>query len=126
MARCSNKSVSEIMSSTDGKDNDKELALLDRKIMMATEGFTTDRFCELVLKDRSRLSKENALTICEYIIAMKREVNPRLSYKKNIIQFLSELSRAVGIDKKFIDMTRDDVLCYLDRCRKLENEDPLH
>src|SRR5919202_4329879 len=113
MARCSNKSVSEIMSSTDGKDNDKQLALLDRKIMMATEGFTTDRFCELVLKDRSRLSKENALTICEYIIAMKREVNPRLSYKKNIIQFLSELSRAVGIDKKFIDMTRDHVLCYL-------------
>ena len=126
MARCSNKSVSEIMSSTDGKDNDKELALLDREIMMATEGFTTDRFCELVLKDRSRLSKENALTICEYIIAMKREVNPRLSYKKNIIQFLSELSRAVGIDKKFIDMTRDHVLCYLDRCRKLESEDPLH
>jgi hypothetical protein len=27
--------------------------------------------CELILKDRNRLSKENALTICEYIIAMK-------------------------------------------------------
>jgi hypothetical protein len=39
---------------------------------------------------------------------------------------LSELSRAVGIEKKFIDMTRDDVICYLDRCRKPENEDPLH
>jgi integrase len=23
-------------------------------------------------------------------------------------------------------MTRDEVLCYLDKCRKLENEDPLH
>ena len=23
-------------------------------------------------------------------------------------------------------MTRDDVLCYLDKCRKQENEDPLH
>jgi hypothetical protein len=23
-------------------------------------------------------------------------------------------------------MTRDDVLCYLDKCRKTENEDPLH
>ena len=57
---------------------------------------------------------------------MKREVNPRLSYKKNTIQFLSELSRAVGIEEKFIDMTRDDILCYLDNCRRPENEDPLH
>jgi uncharacterized protein YihD (DUF1040 family) len=75
------------------------------------------------LKDRNRLSEENALTICEYILAMKREINPRLSYKRNTIQFLSELSKAVGIEKTFIDMTRDDVLCYLDNCSKTENED---
>ena len=35
-----------------------------------------------------------------------------------------ELSKEVGIAKKFIDMTRDDVLCYLDEYRKSENEDP--
>ncbi len=93
---------------------------------IATEGFTTCKFCELVLKDRSRLSKENALTVCDYVIAMKREVNPRLSYKRYTIQVLSELSKAVGIERKFIDMTRDDVLCYLDNCRKPENEDPMH
>jgi hypothetical protein len=96
MVRCSNKSVAEILSSTGGNDND--MILLDRKITMATEGFTTDRFCELVLKDRSRLSKENALTICEYVIAMKREVNPSLSYKRYTIQILAELSKAVGIE----------------------------
>jgi hypothetical protein len=39
---------------------------------------------------------------------MKREVNPRLSYKRNTIQILSELSKAVGIEKKS------------------ESEDPLH
>ena len=66
------------------------------------------------------------MTICEYVIAMKREINPRLSHKRNTIQVLSELSRAVGIEKKFIDMTRDDVICYLDKCRKPENEDQLH
>jgi integrase/recombinase XerD len=138
MARRSNKSIAEILTPPsppttdilflDGNDsNDNNpLALLERKISLATEGFTTHKFCELVLKDRSRLSKENALTICEYIIAMKREINPRLSYKKYTIQFLSELSRAVGIEKKFIDMTRDDILCYLDKCRKTEDEDPLH
>jgi uncharacterized protein YihD (DUF1040 family) len=105
-------------------DNVHDIAL-DRKITIANEGFTTRKFCELVLRDRSRLSKENALTICDYIIAMKREVNPRLTYKR-YIQILSELSKAVGIEKKFIDMTRDGILYYLDKCRKPENEDPLH
>ena len=103
-----------------------DVAMLERKIPIATKDFTTQKFCELILRDRSRLSKENALTICEYVIAMKREVNPRLSYKRYTIQFLSELSRAVRIQKKFIDMTRDNILCYLDKCRKPENEDPLH
>jgi hypothetical protein len=57
---------------------------------------------------------------------MKKQVNPRLTYKRYTIQILAELSKAVGIEKKFIDMTRDDVLCYLDRCRKPETGDPLH
>jgi integrase/recombinase XerD len=133
MARRSNKSIAEILSrsptnvsSLDENYDDKRLALLDMKIALATEGFTTYKFCELILKDRNRLSKENALTVCEYIIAMKREINPRLTYKRWNIQILYELSKAVGIEKKFIDMTRDDILCYLDKCRKPEDEDPMH
>jgi hypothetical protein len=39
-------------------DNIHDIAL-DRKITIATEGFTTRKFCELVLKDRSRLSPQN-------------------------------------------------------------------
>jgi hypothetical protein len=70
---------------------------IQRKISMATEGFTTNKYCELVLKDRNRLSSGNALTVCNYIIAMKREVNPRLNTIKNAIQFLSELSKTVGL-----------------------------
>ena len=50
-----------------------------------------------------------------YVIAMKREINLMLSYKRSTIANLAELSRAVGIEKKFIDMIRDDVLCYLDK-----------
>jgi len=71
-------------------------------IILATEGFIT-MFSESTLRDRSRLSKENALVVAEYIISMKREVNPRLGYIQYTIQFLSELSRAIGIPKKFID-----------------------
>jgi uncharacterized protein YihD (DUF1040 family) len=130
MVRRSNKSVAEILSQTNVSEldcnNDKVLALLERKITLATEGFTTHKFCELILRDRNRLSEENALTICEYIIAMKREINPRLSYKKSTIQFISELSKDVGVEKKFADMTRDDILSYLDKHHKSENDDPLH
>jgi len=137
MANRSNKQVGGILAETGTKieaeigatagNQEKEDLELDRKITLATEGFTA-KFCELVLRDRSRLSKENALVICDYVIAMKREINPRINTIRTAIQFLSELSGCVGIEKKFEDMLskRDDVLCYLDKCRKLESEDPLH
>ncbi len=99
--------------------------VLEKRITLATECFT-GKLPELILKDRSRLSKENAMTVCDYIIVMKREINPRYNYVRYTIQFLSELSRAVGLDKKFIDMTQDDLLFYLDKSRKPEDEDPLH
>ena len=77
MPRRSNKSITEVlrpqMPSELSSKNDINF-LLEKKIAMATEGFTTSKFCELILRDRNRLSKENALTISEYIIVMKREV----------------------------------------------------
>ncbi len=96
---------------------------IERKIILATDGFGT-KFCETTLS--RKLSREDAAVIADYIIAMKREVNPRLNYMRYTIQFLSELSKVVGIGKKFVDMTREDVLYYLDKCRKPENEDPMH
>jgi hypothetical protein len=104
MAKPSKKRIVEILTPPtndtllDRDENNDLLVLLERKIAFATEGFTTQKFCELILRDRRRLSKENALTICDYVLSMKREINPRLSYKKYTIQFLSELSRAVGHD----------------------------
>lgn len=98
---------------------------LERKIIIATEGFRT-KFSESTLRDRGRLSAENSLTVSEYIISMKRETNPRLSYIRYTIQYLSELSRCIGIQKPFKNMIKEDILCYLDKCRKPENEDPLH
>src|SRR5215469_5181421 len=108
---------------TEASTHIDELDLLEKKIILATEGFMT-RFSESTL--RGKLSKENALAVADYIIAMKREINPRLNYIKSTIQFLSELSRFIGVEKHFVDMTRDDILFYLDKCRKPENEDPLH
>ena len=107
----------------EGATHVRELNSLEKKIILATEGFMT-KFSESTLRDK--LSKENALAVADYIIAMKREINPRLNYTRYTIQFLFELSKVIGIEKYFVDMTRNDILFYLDKCRKPEDEDPLH
>ncbi len=55
----------------------RESDLLEKKIILATDGFMT-KYSESTLRDK--LSKENALAIADYIIAMKREINPRPNY----------------------------------------------
>jgi len=55
MPKRSNKSIAETLSPTkspllDVNYNDKHLALLERKIALATEGFTTHKLCELILR----------------------------------------------------------------------------
>jgi hypothetical protein len=67
------------------------------KTTIATEVFST-KFCELILRDRTRISKENALAISNYIIAMQHEINPRQNTIRIAIQFLAELSKMVGIE----------------------------
>lgn len=56
--------------------------ILERRITLATECFT--KFPELALNDRNRVSW-HVMTICDYIIAMKREINPRYNYVRYTI-----------------------------------------
>src|SRR5437588_13111419 len=102
MVRRSKEQIAKILSldttaittMTDKKDKE-ELLLLNRKINSVIEDFPSNlKFCELMLRDRSKLSKENAMTICDYLIAMKREINPRLSYKEKVIHIFTLLSRS--------------------------------
>jgi hypothetical protein len=108
VARRSNKSIAEILvqlsSSQVSSKNDNQL--LEKKINAAVQGFDTNRFCGLILTDRNRVPKENALTVSDYILY----IIPRLDYKKSTIQIIAELSNTIGIAKKFIDMTRDAFL----------------
>jgi hypothetical protein len=46
---------------------------LDRKIALATECFTTAKRSELILKDRTRLSEENALNACNLLMLLIQE-----------------------------------------------------
>jgi integrase/recombinase XerD len=71
------------------------------------------------------VSAENALAIAEYILAMKTETNLADTSRTNIIKTLSLISR-FHKNKSFRNMTREDVLQYLDSMRKSEEHDSLH
>ena len=71
-------------------------------------------------------SKENALTICDYISSIKSEINPSDHYRKSTILLLCNLSIFFKNAKSFKEITREDLLSFLDSYRKPESVDPLH
>jgi integrase/recombinase XerD len=97
---------------------------IKRKIENATEGLSLNCFNflhNLVLPT----NKENALLICDYISALKSESNPSNSYRKNTIIILCKFSLFFKT-KLFKQITREDILSFLDSFRKIESVDPLH
>jgi integrase len=95
--------------------------LFDRKIAIACEGLRShyyDLFDKIPLK-------ENALTLASYIISMRSEINPSSNYRIDIIEKISRLSIYYG-KTLFKDMTREQILDFLDNLRKPEASDPLH
>lgn len=63
-----------------------EDSLFDIKIKMVTAGLIP--YYRRLLKD---ISKENALTIAKYILALKTEINLSDQYRQDIIYLLSKL-----------------------------------
>lgn len=93
-----------------------------------------DRKLDLVTADASpfvknhlltKISRANCQVIVNYILAFQAEVSPSEGYRIDSIQQLKMLSEFHN-SKSFKDMTRDDVLAFLDRLRKPESVDPLH
>ncbi|HXX96677.1 MAG TPA: hypothetical protein VEL11_06125 [Candidatus Bathyarchaeia archaeon] len=60
MARRSNKSIAEILAQPLQASSKNENELLEKKINMATEGFARTKICELILRDRNRLSSTSS------------------------------------------------------------------
>jgi hypothetical protein len=99
--------------------------LLEEKITSATEGIEGDNINEQIhyitaqLKRVALESKENTLTICNYIEAFVNETNIVPQYKGKQIQLLCYLSsffydkKAQKQKKLFSEMTRDDIITYL-------------
>ena len=72
------------------------------------------------------LHEQNAITICRYINSMKSEINLADHYRKSVIVVLSRFSMYLKNIKSFEEITRDDLLSFLDSFRKSETSDPLH
>jgi hypothetical protein len=98
-------------------DND---VLFDRKIEIASEGLISCYY-----RCFYKMPLKNALTLAAYVISMKSEINLSNNYRREVIQKLSRLSIYHG--KTLLkDMTREQILDFLDHLRKPEASDPLH
>lgn len=96
-------------------------AIFDQKIDLITEGI--DSFMASNLRE---LPKYNALTIVNYILSMKSEINLSDNYRRLNIYALYRLSRFFSNRKQYKELARDDLLQFLDSFRKSEISDPLH
>ena len=73
-----------------------------------------------------RVSRINAITIVDYIEALNTEVNPVNATKEITIVILMQLSEWYKNKKSFREMTRQDIIAFLGRLRKKDDEDVLH
>jgi hypothetical protein len=67
------------------------------------------------------------MTICDYISSVRSEINSSDNYRKVVIMLLCDLSMFFNNNtKSFNEITRQDLLSFLDSRRKPESIDPLH
>jgi integrase len=92
----------------------------DKKVKLATTGLQD--YSTNLLK---RQSNQNAMIIIDYLLALNIEINASLNYKSGQLRTLCYLSEFCK-QKSFIEMTRDDILAYLDSIKRPEESDSLH
>jgi integrase len=100
--------------------NDLEL---ERKIDSITNGLSRPYFNK-ILKELAKKNLENAIIICDYIIAEQIEINIQNSTKESKIKVLTWLSNHYQDTKSFRNMTKHDILDFLNKLRKPAIEDP--
>lgn len=74
---------------------------------------------------KNRVSKVNSLTIADYLLSMKVETNLSTNHKRGVIASLKLASEFLD-NKPFRQITREDILSFLDNIRKSEAADPMH
>jgi len=95
-----------------------------KKIIDATEGLPSECFNYLYNKVLPA-NEENALSICDYISSLRSEINPSDNYRKDTTILLCKFSLFFK-NANLKEITREDILSFLDSFRKIESVDPLH
>jgi len=96
---------------------------LNNKIISITKyqrNYIKITLCELAKKD-----PENTNIICDYIIAEQNEINIKESTKEWKIKNLVSLLKFVNY-RNFKEITKQDILDFLNNKRKPESIDPIH
>jgi integrase/recombinase XerD len=102
------------------------LKIKDQADLIKSIEHITDRLPKFVYKQLTQqVLKENAVIIVEFIRSQKTETNLSDTYKNLVIQSLIVFIRYFK-NKKFKQLTRADIINYLDSLRKPEEVDPLH
>ena len=100
--------------------NDYQFVNLDRRIEEITEGLPN------FFRNQLRcISNNNAITVCDYITALNREINLSQSYRKDNIKILCKFSKFIN-NKAFLDCSKTNLITFFDSLRKPESADPLH
>jgi integrase len=100
--------------------NSQTDSLLDKKIESVIDGLRL--YCR---KHLHRISIKNALIIIDYIGSVQSEINLSDTYRRDIIIFLCRFSHANN-HKPFEQITKQELMTFLDNFRKPEEADPLH
>jgi hypothetical protein len=102
--------------------------ITERRMENAAEGLSSH--CFNLLHRMLPANKENVVTICDYVSSLKSEINPSNNCRRDIIILLCTFSTFVknanAKSKHFNDVTREDILSFLESLRKIESVDPLH
>ena len=93
---------------------------IDARLAMITKGLRNE-----ILNGLKNISKQNALTIADYISAMITETNPSDNYRKDNIRLLYLFSK-YNKNKPFRSITGEEVISFLKARQKPESIDPLH
>ena len=111
-----------LLTSNQKEVESKETDLLDRKIDSITKGCSKLYFNK-ILKKLVEKNSENANIICDYINAEETELNIKNSTKESRIKVLVWLSNFYNDTKSFKQITKQDILDYLNSLRKSTSED---
>jgi hypothetical protein len=98
---------------------------LKKKIEYITQ-YNSKAYFRSALVKLSEYNPENGSIICDYILAEQTQMNIKESTKEGKIKVLIWLSNYFQNKKSFSQMTKQDILDYLNNLRKPNSDDPMH